>query len=73
MMDTAFIRSGLQNTQYLESKGRIESLAQLLVGVLACGHEPVSAPPNKSLEPTRTGVTDRADARSAPPARVAHL
>ena len=29
--------------------------------------------PNKALEPSRPSVTDRADARSAPAARVAHL
>jgi hypothetical protein len=29
--------------------------------------------PNQALEPTRTAVTDRADARSAPAVRVAHL
>jgi len=29
--------------------------------------------PNQALEPTRTGVTSRAAARLAPPARVAHL
>jgi hypothetical protein len=29
--------------------------------------------PNQALEPTRTAVTDRAGARSAPAVRVAHL
>jgi hypothetical protein len=29
--------------------------------------------PNQALEPTTTAVTDRADARSAPAAVVAHL
>jgi hypothetical protein len=29
--------------------------------------------PNQTLEPTTTAVTDRADARSAPAAVVAHL
>jgi hypothetical protein len=29
--------------------------------------------PNQALEPTRTAVTDRASARSAPAVRVAHL
>ena len=30
-------------------------------------------PPNKALEPTRPSVTERAEPRSAPAGRVAHL
>ena len=44
-----------------------------IFGALACELESVSAPPNKTLEPTPTAVTDRAAARSAPAVGVAHL
>jgi hypothetical protein len=56
-----------------KSERRFRRVGQRLSSAALCLGSAISLAPNKALEPTRTGVTPRAGARVAPPARVAHL